>query len=98
MLFQKYLFHACDFWYLHFACKQHFHPLNLRQLLSVGQEQLHVVIVVVLQEIIEAVLYAELLALIRKQAYINDGEQIFRSFDLYRTSIHNYKVLLSHWT
>lgn len=96
MIFQKYLLDASYFRDLHFSCQQYLHSLNLGEFLPVGQEQLHVIAVLVLQEVLEAVFHPELLALVREQTHVDDREHILCPLYLHRTSVDNDEVLLRH--
>ena len=71
MILKEYFLHAGDFGDLDLAGQQHFRSLNLREFLAVRQENLHVVVIVVLQKVIKAMLDAELLAFVGEQAHID---------------------------
>lgn len=97
MIFQENLLHAWQFWHLDFAGEEHLHPLDLGQVLPVCQEQLHVIVVLELQEVFKAVLHSELLSFVCEEADIYYRKKIFSFFDLDWASIDNDEILLSHW-
>lgn len=96
MLFQKDFFDARYLWVLDLASEEDLHPLNLGELLPVRKEQFHIIIVLVLEEVLETVLDAELLALVRQQSDINYGKHVLSPLYLQRTPVDYDEVLLGH--
>jgi hypothetical protein len=79
---------------LNSACKQYFYSLLLRDLLPVLEEVLHAAVVGVLEEVLEALLDAELLVSVGEHPDVDHGEHVLVALRVGALHHHD-EVLLS---
>ena len=98
MFFQEDFFNTRYLRVLNLASEENLHSLNLGEFFPVCQEQLHIVVVLVLQEVLETMLHPKLLALVGEQADIYYRKHVLGSLYLERTPVDYDEILLCHWS